>query len=45
MITAPYDTFEDAIKLAQSDLEYEGKGHTASIHSMIWNMFVMQVKI
>ena len=24
---------EDAIKLAQSDLEYEGKGHTASIHS------------
>ena len=26
MITAPYDTFEDAIKLAQSDLEYEGKG-------------------
>lgn len=33
MITAPYDTFEDAIKLAQSDLEYEGKGHTASIHS------------
>lgn len=33
MITAPYDTFEDAIKLAQSDLEYEGKGHTAAIHS------------
>ena len=33
MITAPYDTFEDAVKLAQSDLEYEGKGHTASIHS------------
>ena len=33
MITAPYNTFEDAVKLAQSDLEYEGKGHTASIHS------------
>ena len=33
MITAPYDTFEDAVKLAQSDLEYEGKGHTAAIHS------------
>ena len=33
MITAPYDTFEDAVRLAQSDLEYEGKGHTASIHS------------
>lgn len=33
MITAPYDKFEDAVKLAQSDLEYEGKGHTASIHS------------
>lgn len=33
MITAAYDTFEDAVKLAQSDLEYEGKGHTASIHS------------
>ena len=33
MITAPYDTFEAAVKLAQSDLEYEGKGHTAAIHS------------
>ena len=33
MITAPYDTFEDVVKLAQSNLEYEGKGHTASIHS------------
>ncbi len=33
MITAAYDTFEDAVKLAQTDLDFEGKGHTASIHS------------
>ena len=33
MITAAYDTFENAVKLAQTDLDYEGKGHTASLHS------------
>ena len=33
MIAAQYGTFEEAVELAQSDLEYEGKGHTASIHS------------
>lgn len=33
MITAAYDTFEDAIEKAQADLDFEGRGHTASIHS------------
>ena len=33
MIAASYDTFENAVKQAQTDLNYEGKGHTASIHS------------
>lgn len=33
MIAAPYDTFENAVKQAQTDLNYEGKGHTASLHS------------
>ena len=33
MITAAYDTFEDAVRMAQTDLDYEGKGHTASLHS------------
>jgi len=28
-----YDTIEDAIKIAQTNLDLEGKGHTASIHS------------
>lgn len=33
MISAPYDTFEDAVAQAQGDLNIEGKGHTASLHS------------
>jgi len=33
MIASAYDKFEDAINLAQADLNYEGKGHTAAIHS------------
>jgi len=33
MIAAPYDTFEEAVALAQRNLDLEGKGHTASIHS------------
>lgn len=28
-----YDTIEDAINIAQTNLDLEGKGHTASIHS------------
>lgn len=33
MIILPYNTFEEAIEIAQSNLELEGKGHTAAIHS------------
>lgn len=33
MIAAPYDTFEDAVAQAQIDLDIEGKGHSASLHS------------
>ena len=33
MIAAPYDTFENAVAQAQADLDMEGKGHSASIHS------------
>lgn len=33
MIAAPYDTFEQAVQQAQIDLDIEGKGHTASLHS------------
>ncbi len=33
MATFAYDTFEDAIKIAQTNLDLEGKGHTAAIHS------------
>jgi succinate-semialdehyde dehydrogenase len=29
----PYDTFEDAVDIARANLEYEGKGHSVSIHS------------
>ncbi len=33
MVSFKYDTFEDAVKIAQTNLNYEGKGHTAAIHS------------
>lgn len=33
MATFAYDTFEEAIKIAQINLDLEGKGHTAAIHS------------
>lgn len=33
MIALKYDTFEEAIRIAQTNLELEGKGHTAAIHS------------
>lgn len=33
MIALKYDTFEDAVRIAQTNLNYEGKGHTAAIHS------------
>ncbi len=33
MIAYPYDTFEEAVEMAQRDLDVEGRGHTASIHS------------
>ena len=33
MITWPYDTFEDAVELAQTDLDIEGRGHTTAVHS------------
>ena len=29
----PYDTFEEAIDIAQANLDYEGKGHSCSLHS------------
>ena len=33
MISAAYDTFEEAVALAQANLEWEGKGHSAALHS------------
>lgn len=33
MAAFKYDTFEDAIRIAQTNLNLEGKGHTAAIHS------------
>lgn len=33
MVSFAYDTFEEAIKIAQANLDYEGRGHTAVIHS------------
>jgi len=33
LISLKYDTFEDAVKIAQTNLDYEGKGHSAAIHS------------
>lgn len=33
MIALKYKTFEEAVEMAQTNLEYEGKGHTAAIHS------------
>lgn len=33
MVTFEYDTFEDAVNLAQSNLEVEGKGHSCALHS------------
>jgi len=33
MIALKYDRFEDAVKIAQANLDYEGKGHSAAIHS------------
>ena len=29
----PYDYFEDAIKIAQTNLSYEGNGHSVAVHS------------
>ncbi|SMP58831.1 aldehyde dehydrogenase family protein [Anoxynatronum buryatiense] len=33
MAVFAYDTFEEAVSMAQANLELEGKGHTAAIHS------------
>lgn len=33
MVSFEYDTIEDAIKIVQSNLEVEGKGHSCAIHS------------
>ena len=33
MIILPYNTFEEAVDIAQINLELEGKGHTTAIHS------------
>lgn len=33
MIIIPYNTFEEAVDIAQTNLELEGKGHTTAIHS------------
>jgi succinate-semialdehyde dehydrogenase len=33
MIMLPYNTFEEAVEIAQTNLELEGKGHTTAIHS------------
>jgi succinate-semialdehyde dehydrogenase len=33
MIAIAYDTFEEAMSIARENLSYEGKGHTAAIHS------------
>lgn len=33
MISAAYDTFEEAVSLAQDNLTWEGKGHSAAVHS------------
>lgn len=33
MIILPYNTFEEAVEIAQTNLELEGKGHTTVIHS------------
>ncbi len=34
MIVLDYATFDDAIAIAKANLEYEGAGHTAAIHSL-----------
>lgn len=33
MVTFEYNTFEEAVKIAQKNLEVEGKGHSCAIHS------------
>jgi len=33
MVALKYDTFDDALHIAQSNLNVEGKGHTCAIHS------------
>ncbi|WP_371366852.1 Succinate-semialdehyde dehydrogenase (acetylating) [Sporomusa rhizae] len=33
LITLPYDTFEEALDIAKTNLLYEGAGHSAAIHS------------
>lgn len=33
MASFKYDTFEEAVKIAQTNLNLEGKGHSAAIHS------------
>lgn len=34
LITLSYETFEDALDIAETNLHYEGAGHTAAIHSI-----------
>jgi succinate-semialdehyde dehydrogenase len=33
VITLTYGSFQEAIEIARANLEYEGKGHSAAIHS------------
>lgn len=33
MVAIPYDTFEDAVAIAQANLNVEGKGHSCALHS------------
>lgn len=33
MVAIAYDTFEEAMSIARKNLAYEGKGHTAAVHS------------
>jgi len=33
MAAFKYDTFEEAVEIAQTNLNLEGKGHSAAIHS------------
>jgi succinate-semialdehyde dehydrogenase len=33
MVAFKYDTFEEAVNIAQTNLNYEGKGHSCALHS------------